>query len=748
MKYQVLSKYILRTPLRAFNSSIHLLKQSPLSKDKLKTLLTDPVLLESLFIASPELFEETIRWFYGNNTEKKKEDKLIFSLLKYLSRMETRPTPFGLFAGCKVGNISKKTEVKLTGIKKYKRHTRLDMNFLCSLCQVLSRNHEIKKELQYFPNTSLYISGNKFRYVEYHFEKSKRIHHIVSIDKSDYIVNVLEKCKKGASYFEMVECVAGGEISIEEATIYIDELINNQIIVSVLDPSTTGTEQLDYVIYILENIQAAQVLCTVLKNIATKINAIDRNGLGNPTESYEEIINIIKETDTTYDKKYLFQTDLIPHTEINILSDKIPEMVKEGIAFLNKFSRKQNSGNLEKFKEAFYERYEDREISLAEALDTEIGIGYAQNDAVSGDHTPLVDDLKFSGTPGIMEYDIKWSLFQSFLLKKYREAIQKDILEVTITDVEIDEITKDFPPSGKLADTFSAMIQVVESDTEKDEYEILLGNIGGSTGAYLLGRFCHGDPETLQLVNEVLDIENELAGNALLAEIVHLPESRTGNVLLRPTIRNYEIPYLARSSIRDENQIKLNDLFLSIKNNQIVLRSKRLNKIIYPRLTNAHNFSYNSLPVYQFLCDLQYQNIIGGFGFSWGALANEHPFLPRVKYKNLILSLAKWSIKVTDVKKYFEEKEDKILLENVRFWRKEIKLPVEVFLSDGDNDLFIHLEFPLYLKMLWATVKNRHSFTLVEFIFNPEKPLVSGPEGWHTNEIVMIFKNENKESVK
>ena len=61
-----------------------------------------------------------------------------------------------------------------------------------------------------------------------------------------------------------------------------------------------------------------------------------------------------------------------------------------------------------------------------------------------------------------------------------------------------------------------------------------------------------------------------------------------------------------------------------------------------------------------------------------------------------------------------------------------------------DNDLFIDLEVPLYLKMLWATVKSRQTFTLEEFLFNPEKPLVTSPEGWHTNEIILIFKNEKK----
>jgi hypothetical protein len=91
------------------------------------------------------------------------------------------------------------------------------------------------------------------------------------------------------------------------------------------------------------------------------------------------------------------------------------------------------------------------------------------------------------------------------------------------------------------------------------------------------------------------------------------------------------------------------DLYVSVKSGKIILRSKRLNKIIVPRLSNAHNYSYNALPVYQFLCDLQHQNLRTSFSFQWGAMADKFKFLARITYKNTIIEPATWNLTKTDI---------------------------------------------------------------------------------------------------
>src|SRR6185503_4797375 len=107
---------------------------------------------------------------------------------------------------------------------------------------------------------------------------------------------------------------------------------------------------------------------------------------------------------------------------------------------------------------------------------------------------------------------------------------------------------------------------------------------------------------------------------------VHLPQGRTGNVLSRPVLRDYEIPFLGRSGAPPENQIPLTDLQVTVTEQRIVLRSERLGREVIPRLTSAHNFTFG-LGIYRFLCGLQGQDVIVGLAWNWGAL-EAAAFLP------------------------------------------------------------------------------------------------------------------------
>src|ERR1044072_246088 len=152
-----------------------------LSEVELKAWLDDDAFREAIYLASPVLHEECIKWKANLVTDRKAIEKISRSLGKYFIRMSSRCTPFGLFSGCAVVNWNE-TATRLTvNDQKIGRHTRLDMHYLCTLSQELALLPEIRNHLRYFPNSSIYSIGDELRYVEYQYVNERRIHQISSV---------------------------------------------------------------------------------------------------------------------------------------------------------------------------------------------------------------------------------------------------------------------------------------------------------------------------------------------------------------------------------------------------------------------------------------------------------------------------------------------------------------------------------------------------------------------------------------
>ena len=224
----------------------------------------------------------------------------------------------------------------------------------------------------------------------------------------------------------------------------------------------------------------------------------------------------------------------------------------------------------------------------------------------------------------------------------------------------------------------------------RGDFQVFFQNAGGPSGARLLGRFCHADPELARLVEGHLRSEEVLDPEAIYAEVVHLPEGRVGNVLLRPVMRGYEIPFLGRSGAPEERQIPVTDLLVSVVGDEIVLRSARLGRRVVPRLTSAHNFSWRSVPIYRFLCALQSQGRTLAVVWRWGPL-EAAPFLPRVRAGKVVLSLARWHVGERETKR-LRTGDPAARFREVQAWRAERRLPRWVVLADGDNTLPIDFD--------------------------------------------------------
>lgn len=732
------NKYILRKPILPLDFFINLTSDLDVSENELKRLFNDePVIKEIIYLSSPSLYYQIQKWTHNKELERKKVERIKISFLKYLSRASFRCTPFGLFAGCTIGDISQDYDVKISRRNQFKRKTVLDSRLTSMLCHKLGNTKELRESLVYYPNTSIYKIGEEIRYVKYVYVNNHRQQVIMSVENSYFLNQILKKVDNGLTIDKIISIIRSNEITYDMSAEFINEIIDEQILVSELDKELTSEEdELTKLINITDNKKNVANINEALREIKKIILRLDSK-IGNPIEDYLQIINLLEIIlDKDVPDKNVFQVDLYISTEKNEIPAEIMESVKEGLIILNLIEPFKKNQKLEEFKINFSDRYGRDSISLTEALDPDVGIGYGHS-TNPGEINSLIDQINFlpEDKDESISEDISLTPFQQILNKKIVEAYKANDKSIEITDEDFTGLKQnwDLLPAT-LYSTFSVL-------RYNEGYKIVLKGGGGSSGANLISRFANGNKGIMSFAKEIVAMEESMHTDLILAEIVHMPTSHLmGNILVRPTLRKWEIPILAKSSTQKECQIKISDLEIKVtETGKIKLTSKRLNAEIAPRLTSAHNYwSNNSLPIYHFLGDLQLQGKKSGIYLSLGELSKLYKYTPRIEYKNIILIEGTWNLKREDVVKLIETP-DRTLLDEIKKFRIMHGLPPLVKFVEFDKSFLINFDNILSIKTFIDSIKKVDDIVLQEHL-KFKSPLFDKIEKeQYCNEMIMFF---------
>lgn len=720
MEFIIHEAILLRTPSLPFvlNLEYH----------ELIRILNSPSFQESIFLASPVLYQQIC------SSKDKNYEKLLIPLVKYYLRSSFRCTPFGIFAGCSTVNWGRSNCVLFN---KKRRRTQLDSHYLVSLSKKLIAIPEIRKTIKFFPNNSLYKNSDSYRYLESYTKDGNRQYTLSSVFASDELQKIIKKASSGSTFSELTQALISVNYSLEEIESFINELIENQILISDLELKITGENSLKQILRNLSKSDYNPInqVKNALEIIDGHLKLIDKK-TNNNISLYQDIIKHIKLIGRPYEENKLFHVNLYTDTQSKSISETIKNSLYKGIEVLRHFSLNLKHPDLIDFKSRFKERYGEKEVPLLEVLDADIGIGYSVID--DWDYSPITDGI-IGKEEQVKEYKI--DQLQSWLLDKLQHANLFNQYTVEITNEDL----KEFPDRAiELPPSFSVVFRVTDFAIN----EIYIEGISQSSAVNLLSRFAHDDQKINDICKDIIMQEHLLNPEAVFAEIIHLSENRDANVIMHPAFRQYEIPVFASSSLPYDQQIQLHDLYISVKNDRIILKSQRLQKQIILRLSNAHNYRISNLPLYKFLCDLQYQNQPYHISFNWGRLDDHFSFLPRLKYKNIILHLATWQLQKKEWRHLLLLQDKELELALIDF-QKKWRMPQWVNLIENDHELLLDFKNSLTIKVLLQTIKNKDKIILKEFLFDPETPIRDIEGGKYMNEFIAscinqqpIFKNE------
>ncbi|QLE00947.1 lantibiotic dehydratase family protein [Galbibacter sp. BG1] len=715
-------------PALPLNFILNLFSTQKISDSVLLNAIDNKEIKDALFLASPSFFQEIEVCIKNGGFQKKRKVKT--SLIRYLSRMCLRSTPFGLFAGCTIGEFDTSTSLLYT--KENYRKTKLDSLLIFKLTQNLLKDSELNDNIMWFPNSSMYSVGDQLRYIQYGYSNGKRFYGIEAIKKNPYLKQILKKSAQGIKLNDFVNFLVNKGFCQIESKEFFDKLISNQILVSEYEPALIG-ESLEEKLF---EITKGQNLNSGFKEIA-KINKILLH-LNETSSNYidsHEIINKSLKKLGLKTQKNLFQVDLFMNIPNATINQKWKSKFKKLIPFLSKISKTKSSVQLKVFKEAFLKRYNSQEVPLAEVLDVEIGIGYPIQE-INKEEAYIMDNLSICSQFKKTEQTLLWNEVTQILNSKLQDH------NGFILELKDEDFTTIYSHNYNLPKTMYALTELLNISNEE---KLFVGAIGGSSAANLISRFHHGDDRIKDHILKITDTEATLNSNKIIAEITHLPEERTGNILHRPKkIRAYEFPYLAHSNLEKDFQIPLNDLMISIKNNTILLRSKRIGKEVIPMLTTAHNFKTSTLPIYKFLCELNLQDTSNNISFEWGCLKRIYRFLPRVIYKDFILSKARWIFDSKGFTDYYSTLNEDKLLEALEIWRLKYKIPKWIQLVEGDNILVLNLTNVDCVHTLLEMVRGKGDFVIEESLIKHHKIIKNRQDENYTNQMIFSFYKSQK----
>jgi len=700
---------------------------------RLVAAVTRPEVREAIFVASPSVDEALDVW--QKEPESRQGRKVEPALVAYFSRAAARATPFGLFAGFTTGTIDAQTRLHLKARERYRRHTRLDMDYLWTLAEVLERDPQLRTLFLHEPNSGLYETAGRLRLAEVRQTATGRSYHLVAFDKSPYLTDVLERARGGTTLEAAAEVLVDDEITQSEAEDYVADLVNNQLLVTNARPVVTGDEPVHGMVATLRAHRETARIAERLDAARAALKAIDAAGLGSSPDRYRAVASVLSDLPAQPNLSRLVQVDLVKPAQQATLGSRVISEITRGVGILHQLAPPRGPDSLSRFREAFSARYGTREVALVEALDEETGIGFERSDSPVAEASPLLAGLPF---PADDHQAMPWTGRDALLLEKLAHALAEGAGEIALEASDLEALASH--QHRPLPDAFYVIATIAaQSDRAiaQGAFRVLLQYVDGPPGALMLGRFCHADQTLHEFVRAQLQAEEAIRPEQVFAEIVHLPDGRTGNVVCRPVLREYEIPYLGRSGAPADRQIPVTDLLVSVRNSRVVLRSRRLGREVVPRLTTAHDPDWRNLGVYRFLYTLQQQDLVSELAWDWGAL-RDAPFLPRVISGRLVLSRARWKVTEAELRSLGQARgADQFAA--MQAWRSQRRLPRYVVLVDRDQQLVIDLDNVLSVGALAHQLRGRHRAMLVEMFPGHDELCAAGPEGHFVHELVVPF---------
>jgi thiopeptide-type bacteriocin biosynthesis protein len=685
-----LPEVFLRAPLYSFT------RYQPAA---LPEILKTTLFQNALYLASPAFygFMQAKDFDAGRLSEKETR-----GLWKYYNRMCFRPTPFGAFASFTLAGWSREVTAELAGTPAALLH-------LLPAAQLLAAWRAAQPppadEDRLRLNPTAYHAGRSIRFVRSQAQDSGRLHfYLTAISEEDAHRQLLARLRSS------------------EAT--VAEL--RRLLVSLT--GCTEAEGEDYLQFLLEEQFLFSRQQGDLLVPEGHLSAAEK-------EAPEQLTAhaLLPDTGLLHQRAEAWLTRygqgmampakglFYAATERPLVRGGVPEPVRQQItgallALHRLAAQDPGESDLERFKQAFRQRFDRQKVPLLTALDPDSGMSYAE-----------VGDLQAAGgwiqgipfrTPPARAATGAWTALHQFFISRWvNHPGHRPGGPIVLCDSDLAQLPEPAPLSRVLPPSLAVMF------SRTQQGQLVIEAAGGATATALIGRFSAFSPAVEDLCTRLARLEQAHNPDVLFADIGQWTDYHVDNINRRRPVYPYYIPVNTYGELPADRQIALQDLQLFLEGDDLMLESVSLGKRIIPRLATAYNFRHNDLGIFRLLCDLQYQGIRGDFSLDLEHLFPGLSHYPRVEYGAVILCPAKWHFPGAAIKELTARP---FSLGRLHGFRQQHLIPAWVTLGHSDQQLTFNLGNDEQALFFLHCISSQGSMVLREYLEPDRSVRVAG----------------------
>ena len=552
--FELMDTFMIRVPTLPIDLHFNLIQDSTDSYDHIFNKLPEKyyrILKEAIQTSSFNFYNSMIN--FENDNKLNNKEHFTNSEYKYFIRATSRCTPYGLFSSVAFGNYSNSLSSCELDNPISIRYAKPDMCWLFNVIKELEIKYRDK--LFYKINEAAVINHGRVSLLN-STQKNKKITNI-SIKHTKAFDLVYNLAKDYVPFVEIINELKKTykDCNTNKFKIFLDELINNEYLISNLRPPLTKHGQFKYFLDQLKKVVSDKAYTDKLVKIYNDINLYNKCSDRNSENLYNKLT--LEMQDILKSDNYL-QID----TKANFINKQINKNcineLNELINILMKFNSKNVRYSYWKiYKEKFLDFYgENRLVKLIDLIDENYGIGLPN------------DDKNISYNIG-KNYEKFSSDLSYYFYNKYCYALKNGLNTIEITDEEIDSLNLSNCEYEYIPESLELNLVMMK---EKNKFIFELGDIIGSPAAgKSFGRFSHMMDEHTTFFDDINNSYKSLHtdNDYITCEVSLVPSNeRSANVICNNHRSEYEISLSTANSHDIKTQLSLDDIMVGLENDK------------------------------------------------------------------------------------------------------------------------------------------------------------------------------------